>query len=111
MALLAIVLVGVGFMDRPALSMKVTPHVCHAPCAVTITPRVTPHALNRWVVVLIDGPVSHTTRYQLDGELTGPLQPVEFRGLSEGVYVVAALLYRQTTPSEAAQVVQQVIVE
>lgn len=91
------------------LEMTLDRHVTPAPGDVIVRVRVEPHADNRFVLVVVNGPMYVSSLRPLHGEESPATQPpTPFRGLSEGHYTILAVLYRRDT--EIARVSSPLIV-
>ena len=95
--------------EHDPIELRVNQRQCFEPCDIQATVRIEPHPLNRWLVLRIDGPMYVSGMRQLQGETERPTQePVWFKQLPSGDYLLTAIVYRLQPQSEAGRVSQAV---
>ena len=85
-----------GLLKPASVEVKTNPSVCLSPCRhLTVTVRVEPNDLNRYVDVAVNGEDYYrSSAFQLDGaSAPKTLPPFEFKDIPAGEYEVSATIY------------------
>jgi hypothetical protein len=80
--------------ERPPLALTVTPSVCFSPCTVRVEAMVEPHADNRRLTLVADGPHFRSSSVQLEGADAPRAHEMRFEHLETGRYLVQVRLER-----------------
>lgn len=87
------VLIWLTLLAPPRITLAISPSVCLSPCSIKVDVVITPNPDNRWIVVIVDGPVYHSSYLELEGEKAPKRFNLTYTNLSEGSYDVRATLY------------------
>jgi hypothetical protein len=80
--------------ERPPLALTVRPSVCFDPCAIRVEAMVEPHADNRRLTLVADGPHFRSSSVQLEGADAPRAHEMKFDHLETGRYLIQVVLER-----------------
>jgi hypothetical protein len=107
--LIALLLTATISADTPPVSLELTPRVSHAPAWVRMKVTIPRDAQNQTLCLYIEGPESHGSCRDHDGESGAYRVEESFKTLPGGCYVAAVALIRRDGSKRTAQVRFQVL--